>query len=260
MTTAPAVYGQVGQALGLAERTLSANWAPTLQSATCAEAWYALQLVATRGPRLARSELAGVLELRTSTPRPCNGFWLSRTAGLITDGDESSSPMRGRASQRPRENIAGPTVELLNRSTPATSRRPSNAQAITQRATERLAAIRTVDGPRDHQWRVRLMAQPSLFIYRRRHRYADDPQRQAREVQRRRRCARPSPFRPGRSPAWHRTRPLGTGGPTNAIARAGRSALGRVAVEGPPQTCRASPVPMQALPARCRHADAIPLP
>src|SRR5437763_10097839 len=63
MTTPPSVYGQFGQALGLAERTLSANLRAHLaERHTEPETWYALQLIATRGPGLAREELIGVLE------------------------------------------------------------------------------------------------------------------------------------------------------------------------------------------------------
>ena len=64
MTPPPPVYGQFGQALGLAERTLSANLRAHLaERDTEPETWYALQLIATRGPGLAR-EKQGMGRLR----------------------------------------------------------------------------------------------------------------------------------------------------------------------------------------------------
>ena len=49
MSDTPAVYGQFGQALGLAERTLSAILRQQLaQRNTAPEAWYTLRLLATR--------------------------------------------------------------------------------------------------------------------------------------------------------------------------------------------------------------------
>jgi hypothetical protein len=61
--TTPAVYGQFGQALGLAERTLSAILRTHLaERGTEPEAWYALQLIATRGPSYPRAELIEALE------------------------------------------------------------------------------------------------------------------------------------------------------------------------------------------------------
>ena len=130
MTTAPAVYGQFGQALGLAERTLSANLRAHLADRDIEpEAWYALQLIAMRGPRLARSELAGVLESPYFDAAAVHGL-LARleTEGLITGGDEV-------------ELTAGPTVELLNQfDTGDIETTVRTLRAITQRAAERLAA------------------------------------------------------------------------------------------------------------------------
>ena len=55
MSDIPVVYGQFGQALGLAERTLSAVLRQHLaQRNTIPEAWYTLRLLATRGPAYPR--------------------------------------------------------------------------------------------------------------------------------------------------------------------------------------------------------------
>ena len=63
MTTPPAVYGQFGQSLAFAERTLTAMLREHLaQRDTKPETWYALQLIATRGPRLSRDVLTHLLE------------------------------------------------------------------------------------------------------------------------------------------------------------------------------------------------------
>src|SRR6478672_3018311 len=64
MTTAaaPPVYGQFGQALAFAERALTDTLREHLaQRDTRPETWYALQLIATRGPGLDRGELTHVL-------------------------------------------------------------------------------------------------------------------------------------------------------------------------------------------------------
>jgi DNA-binding MarR family transcriptional regulator len=144
MTTAPAVYGQFGQALGLAERTLSANLRAHLADRDIEpEAWYALQLVATRGPRLARTELAGVLESPYFDAAAVHRF-LARleTEGLITGDDDVELTDEGKALHTSlREYIAGPTVELLNQfDTGDIETTVRTLRAITQRAAERLAA------------------------------------------------------------------------------------------------------------------------
>src|SRR5258706_16250775 len=74
MTTPPAVFGQFGQALAFAERTLTAILREHLaQRDTEPETWYALQLIATRGPALSRQALSHHLEgspnLNGNSPR-----------------------------------------------------------------------------------------------------------------------------------------------------------------------------------------------
>ena len=144
MTTPPPVYGQFGTALGLAERTLTANLRAHLaERDTEPETWYALQLIATRGPGLARKELAGVLE----SPRFGAGAvsdLLARleSCGLIRGGAELDLTDEGKAFHSSlREYIAGPTVELLSEfdltDIETTVR---TLKAITNRVEERQAA------------------------------------------------------------------------------------------------------------------------
>jgi hypothetical protein len=117
MTDTPAVYGQFGQALGLAERTLSAVLREHLaQRNTVPQAWYTLRLLATRGPSYARSDLMALLE--------GPGFDAG-AAGALLDRLEADGVIRGDAAleltpageaqyQSLREYISGPSVELLS--------------------------------------------------------------------------------------------------------------------------------------------------
>ena len=59
MNATPAVYSQFGFTLGLAERTLTAALREHLaQRGVEPETWYALRLMAARGPGLSREELS----------------------------------------------------------------------------------------------------------------------------------------------------------------------------------------------------------
>lgn len=145
MTTVPAVYGQFGQALGLAERTLSANLRAHLAERDIQpEAWYALQLVTTRGPRLARGELAGVLESPSFDAKSVRGLLARLEAdGLISGDTEVELTDDGKALHNSlREYIAGPTVELLSQfdigEIETTVR---TLKTLTERAAERLVAL-----------------------------------------------------------------------------------------------------------------------
>src|SRR5512132_614876 len=63
MPTPPVIFGQFGQTLAFAERALSAVLRRHLaERGTEPETWYALQLIATRGPGLAREALSADLE------------------------------------------------------------------------------------------------------------------------------------------------------------------------------------------------------
>jgi hypothetical protein len=144
MTAPPAAYGQFGRALGLAERTLTANLRAHLaERDTEPEAWYALQLIATRGPGLAREELIGLLE----TPHFDDEAVRALLARLELDGlvlgdaqlDLTDAGTALHASLR--EYIAGPTIELLSQfdvSDIETTVR--TLDAVRARAAERLGA------------------------------------------------------------------------------------------------------------------------
>ena len=143
MTTPPPVYGQFGQALGLAERTLSANLRAHLtERNTEPETWYALQLIATRGPGLAREELKGILESPNFDANSVHEL-LARlqTDGLIRGDAEIDLTDEGKALHRSlRESIAGPTVELLSQfDVNDIETTVHTLKAITKRAEERLA-------------------------------------------------------------------------------------------------------------------------
>lgn len=144
VTTPPPVYGQFGQTLGLAERTLSANLRAHLaERDTKPETWYALQLIATRGPGLARRELASVLESPNFDADSVRELLARLEAdGLISGGNEVDLSDEGKALHASlREYIAGPTVELLSQfDVDDVETTVSTLKAITKRAEERLAA------------------------------------------------------------------------------------------------------------------------
>lgn len=117
MTTPPAVFGQFGQALAFAERTLSATLREHLaQRDTEPETWYALQLIATRGPGLSRQELSRDLEGSPNLNPGSTRELLARleAEGLIRGDTHVDLTAEGVALHRSlREYIAGPTVRLL---------------------------------------------------------------------------------------------------------------------------------------------------
>ena len=117
MWTTPPVNSQFGQALAFAERTMTATLREHLaQRDTTPETWYALQLLATRGPGLTRQALSRDLEgsqnLNGGTVREL----LARleAGGLIHGGARVGLTARGHALHRSlREYIAAPTARLL---------------------------------------------------------------------------------------------------------------------------------------------------
>jgi DNA-binding MarR family transcriptional regulator len=117
MTTAPAVFGQFGQALAFAERTLSATLREHLaQRDTKPETWYALQLIATRGPGLSRQELSRDLAGSPALDADSTRELLARleAQGLIRGDSHVDLTAEGQALHRSlREYIAGPTARLL---------------------------------------------------------------------------------------------------------------------------------------------------
>jgi len=143
-TAPPAVYGQFGQALAFAERTLSATLREHLaRRDTEPETWYALQLVATRGPGLAREALSRDLEGSPNLDAGSTRALLAQleTDGLIRGDAEVDLTTAGEAVHRSlRESIAGPRNALLSEfeveDVETTIR---TLQAITARAEEQLA-------------------------------------------------------------------------------------------------------------------------
>jgi hypothetical protein len=141
MTEIPPVYGEFGQALAFAERTLTAVLREHLSHRdTRPETWYAMKLVATRGPGLDRQaliwDLAGSPNLDTDSTVEL----LARleAEGLITGDTEIDLTDQGQAAfQDLRAYIAGPTVRLLSqfdlRDIETTVR---TMQAITRLATD----------------------------------------------------------------------------------------------------------------------------
>jgi DNA-binding MarR family transcriptional regulator len=149
MTTSPAVpsavFGQFGQALAFAERTMTSTLREHLaQRDAKPETWYALQLIATRGPGLARSalsrDLADSRELNAGSVREL----LARleAEGLIRGDAQVDLTAEGEALHRSlREYVAGPTSRLLGQfdihDIETTVR---TLQAITKRAAEESSA------------------------------------------------------------------------------------------------------------------------
>jgi hypothetical protein len=117
MSDIPAVYGQFGQALGLAERTLSGILRDHLAlQNTVPEAWYTLRLLATRGPAYPRTELTRMLE-GPGVDADATDALLARLGadGLIRGDAELDLTPAGEARyQSLREYISGPSVQLLS--------------------------------------------------------------------------------------------------------------------------------------------------
>jgi len=116
-TQAPPVYGQFGQALAFAERTLTATLRAHLaQRDVEPETWYALQLVATRGPGLDREELSRDLAGSPRLDADSTRALLARleSDGLITGEARVDLTPAGVTLHRSlREYIAVPTTRLL---------------------------------------------------------------------------------------------------------------------------------------------------
>jgi DNA-binding MarR family transcriptional regulator len=118
MTTAPpAIYGQFGPALAFAERTLSGILREHLaQRDTAPETWYALQLIATRGPALSRAELSRDLASSPTLGAGATRDLLARleAEGLISGDASVDLTAEGRALHASlREYVGAPTARLL---------------------------------------------------------------------------------------------------------------------------------------------------
>ena len=144
MTTPPDSFGQFGQTLAFAERTLTAVLRQHIaERQTTPETWYALQLIATRGPGLAREALSHDLEGSRTLNADSTRELLARlqAEGLIRGDAELDLTAEGEALHRSlREHIAGPRDRLLGQfdvdDVETTIR---TLQAITARAEQELA-------------------------------------------------------------------------------------------------------------------------
>ncbi len=141
MTTPPAVFGQFGQTLAFAEQTLTVALREHLaQRGTKPETWYALQLIATRGPGLSRQALSQQLERSRNLNADSTRELLARleAEGLIRGGTNVDLTAQGEELHRSlREYVAGPATRLLSQfdihDIETTVR---TLQAITKRAAE----------------------------------------------------------------------------------------------------------------------------
>jgi DNA-binding MarR family transcriptional regulator len=141
MTTPPAVFGQFGQTLAFTEQTLTVALREHLaQRGTKPETWYALQLIATRGPGLSRQALSQQLERSRNLNADSTRELLARleAEGLIRGGTNVDLTAQGEGLHRSlREYVAGPATRLLSQfdihDIETTVR---TLQAITERAAE----------------------------------------------------------------------------------------------------------------------------
>jgi hypothetical protein len=145
MTTPPVLFGQFGQTLAFAERVLTATLRQHLaERETKPETWYALQLIATRGPGLAREALSADLEGSRTLNADSTRELLARleAEGLIRGDAKLDLTPEGETLHRSlRDYIAGPTVRLLSQfDVDDVETTVRTLQAITARAQEELTA------------------------------------------------------------------------------------------------------------------------
>jgi hypothetical protein len=143
MTTPSDAFAQFGQTLAFAERALTAVLRRHLaERQTTPETWYALQLIATRGPGLDREALSRDLEGSPSLNADSTRELLVRleTDGLIRGDGEVDLTTAGEAVHRSlRESIAGPRNQLLSQfDAEDVETTVRTLQAITARAEEQL--------------------------------------------------------------------------------------------------------------------------
>jgi hypothetical protein len=145
MTTPPPAFSQFGQALAFAERALTATLREHLAKRnTEPETWYALQLVATRGPGASREDVSGDLAASPTMDAGSTRELLARleAEGLLTGDDNLDLTADGKALHASlREYIAGPTARLLGQFDPAdVETTVRTLQAVTKLAQEERAA------------------------------------------------------------------------------------------------------------------------
>jgi DNA-binding MarR family transcriptional regulator len=132
-----------GQTLAFAERTMTAVLRQHLAERDATpETWYALQLIAQRGPGLARQALSDDLEGSRSLNPDSVRQLLARleVEGLIHGDAEVDLTAEGSALHASlRDYIAGPTAQLLSQFDPDDiNTTVRTLQAITERAQEGL--------------------------------------------------------------------------------------------------------------------------
>jgi hypothetical protein len=147
MTTPSDSFARFGQTLAFAERTLTAVLRRHLaERATTPETWYALQLIATRGPAVAREAVSRDLEGSPNLNADSTRELLARleTDGLIHGDAQLDLTTAGEAVHRSlREYIAVPRTRLLSRfDAEDIETTVRTLQAITERASEELTATR----------------------------------------------------------------------------------------------------------------------
>jgi DNA-binding MarR family transcriptional regulator len=140
--TTPAPFGRT---LAFAERTLTAVLRQHLaQRETTPETWYALQLIATRGPGLARTALSADLEGSPNLTADSTRELLARleATGLIRGDAELDLTAEGETLYRSlRDYIAIPTARLLSQfDAEDINTTVRTLQAITQLAADELVA------------------------------------------------------------------------------------------------------------------------
>ena len=145
MTTIPSAYSRFGYTLALAERTLTAALREHLaERGTEPETWYALQLIAMRGPAVDRTTLSAELMSSRTLNADLTGKLLARIEadGLIRGDSKISLTAQGQALYRSlSEYIAVPRVRLLSQfSLDDIDTTVRTLQAIAERAAEQVPA------------------------------------------------------------------------------------------------------------------------
>jgi DNA-binding MarR family transcriptional regulator len=141
--TTPESYGQFGQTLAFAERTLTEVLRRHLaQRGIVPETWYALKLIATQGPGLSRRTLTDNLARSRSLDPDSTSTLLVRleAEGLIRGEMEVDLTEDGGILYRSlQEFVTRPTAELLNHfAIDDINTTVRTLQGITQRALEDL--------------------------------------------------------------------------------------------------------------------------
>jgi DNA-binding MarR family transcriptional regulator len=141
MATAPTASAQFGYTLALAERTLTAVLRAHLaERDTEPETWYALQLIAMRGPALERKHLSDELAASRTLNADTTRELLARLEadGLIRGDSTIELTAEGEALHHSlREYIAIPRVRLLSHfNTDDIQTTVRTLQAIAERAAQ----------------------------------------------------------------------------------------------------------------------------